>query len=240
MGYCILVEIISMRGIAIKDWAEDDRPREKLLSKGISHLSNSELIAILINNGARQKSAVMLAQELLATTDNDLNKLSRLSVKDILNLNIKGLGPAKAVSISAAIELGLRRDASYSKRKTISSSREAADYVRVQLQFQKQEQFGVLFLNQGNRVNHFQIVSEGGITSTVADPRIILKMALAYDAVNIILCHNHPSGSLTPSKADISLTSKIKAAALTLDIQVVDHIIVSEEGYYSFADHDLL
>jgi DNA repair protein RadC len=229
-----------VKSTAIKDWPVDDRPREKLLYKGTDHLSNSELIAILINNGAHKKSAVMLAQELLTSMNNDLNKLSRLSVKDILNLNIKGLGPAKAVSISAAIELGLRRDASYSKRKTISSSRDAADYVRLELQFKKQELFGVIFLNQGNRITHFQIVSEGGITSTVADPRIILKTALAHDAVHIILCHNHPSGCLKPSRADISLTQKIKAAALTLEIQVIDHIIVSEEGYYSFADHDLL
>lgn len=229
-----------MTSTAIKHWAVDDRPREKLLYKGTSHLSNSELIAVLINNGTRQKSAVMLAQELLSVLNNDLNKLSRLSVKDILNLNIKGIGPAKAVSISAAIELGLRRDSSYSKRKTISSSLHAADYVRPLLQFKKQEQFAVIFLNQGNRVTHFQIVSEGGITSTVADPRIILKTALAHDAVNMILCHNHPSGCLKPSKADVALTQKIKAAALTLDIQVVDHIIVSEEGYYSFADNDLM
>lgn len=229
-----------MISAAIKYWATDDRPREKLLNKGTSHLSNSELIAVLINNGTRQKSAVTLAKELLAATDNDLSSLSRLSVKDILNLNIKGIGPAKAVSISAALELGLRRDAALSKRKVISHSREVADYVRAQLQFKKQEQFAALYLNQGNRITHFQIISEGGITSTVVDTRIILKGALAYDAVNIILCHNHPSGCLTPSKADISLTNKIKVAALTLDIQVVDHIIVSEEGYFSFADHSLL
>lgn len=229
-----------MISTAIKYWATDDRPREKLLNKGTSHLSNSELIAVLINNGTRQKSAVTLAKELLAAIDNDLSNLSRLSVKDILNLNIKGIGPAKAVSISAALELGLRRDAALSKRKVISHSREVANYVRAQLQFKKQEQFAALYLNQSNRITHFQIISEGGITSTVVDSRIILKGALAYDAVNIILCHNHPSGCLTPSKADISLTNKIKAAALTLDIQVVDHIIVSEEGYYSFADHSLL
>lgn len=229
-----------MIGTAIKYWATDDRPREKLLHKGTSHLSNSELIAVLINNGTRQKSAVMLAKELLAALDNDLASLSRLSVKDILNLNIKGIGPAKAVSISAALELGLRRDASLSKRKTIQHSREVADYVRSQLQFKKQEQFAVIYLNQGNRITHFQIISEGGITSTVVDSRVILKNALAYDAVNIILCHNHPSGCLSPSKADLSLTNKIKAAAFTLDIQVVDHVIVSEEGYYSFADHGLL
>jgi DNA repair protein RadC len=224
----------------IKNWAIDDRPREKLLLKGCNVLSNAELLAILINNGTRQASAVEVCKELLKQTDNDLQKLARLSVKEILKLKVKGIGEAKAIAITAALELGLRRDVAEKKLDVVIQSRDVAEYLRAQFKFKKHEIFAVLYLNRANKIKHSEIVSEGGITGTVADPRIILKKALENDAVSIILCHNHPSGSLKPSQADEDLTKKINEAAGYFDIKVLDHIIVSEEGYYSFADEGLL
>lgn len=224
---------------SIKQWAKDDRPREKLLSKGMTALSNSELIAILINNGTKEKSAVELAQDVLRTGKDNLNELGKLSVKELMK--IKGIGVAKAISIVAAMELGRRRQASsYRQKAVIESSTDVANYLQTLLKDYKHEVFAVLFLNRSNKINHFQIISEGGITGTVADPRIILKKALEEDAVNIILCHNHPSGSLKPSRADEELTYKIKEAAKYFDIKVLDHLIVSDDGYYSFADQGIL
>lgn len=223
----------------IKAWAKDDQPREKLLSKGAAALSNSELLAILIINGTRQKSAVELAQEVLQSGKNNLLELGKLSVKDLMR--IKGIGEAKAVSIVAALELGRRRQASASLEKpVVTSSADIATYLQTSLRDYRHEVFAVVFLNRANKINHFKIISEGGITGTVADPRIILKKALEEEAVSIILCHNHPSGSLRPSKADEELTYKIKEAARYFDIHVLDHLIVSDEGYYSFADEGLL
>jgi DNA repair protein RadC len=224
----------------IKQWAEDDRPREKLASKGAHALTNSELIAILLQNGAVDKSAVDLAKELLYAVDNNLQRLGQLSVKDVVNLKIKGLGPAKAVAIAAALELGIRRSMHENKKDVIRSSKDVATYLKVQFEHKKHEIFAVLFLNKANKVNHHEIISEGGITGTVADPRIILKKALEHDATQIVLCHNHPSGSLKPSRQDEELTNKIKLAAQYFDISILDHIIVSDEGYYSFADEGLL
>jgi len=224
----------------IKNWAIDDRPREKLLLKGCNVLSNAELIAILINNGTRSASAVDVAKTLLATIDNDLQKLGRLSVKEILKLKVKGIGEAKAITVTAALELGLRRDVAEKKLDVVIQSRDVAEYLRAQFKFKKHEIFAVLYLNRANKIKHSEIVSEGGITGTVADPRIILKKALENDAVSIILCHNHPSGSLKPSRADEELTKKINEAASYFDIKVLDHIIVSEEGFFSFADEGLL
>lgn len=229
-----------MDGTTIKDWAEDDRPREKMLLKGIDSLSNAELLAILINNGTRDKSAVDVAKELLNAVNNDLQQLSKLSVKEMLKLKVKGIGEAKSISIAAALELGIRKDAAFKRKDVILKSRDIADFLKAKLQHKKHEVFAVIFLNRACKVNHYEIISEGGITGTVADPRIILKKALAHDAVNLILCHNHPSGSIKPSRQDEELTQKIKEAARYLDINVLDHIIVSEEGYYSFADEGIL
>ena len=225
---------------SIKDWAIDDRPREKLALNGADSLSNSELLAILINNGSPDKSAVDLAKELLAAVNNNLQKLAKLSVKEMINLKIKGLGPAKAITIAAALELGVRRNMAENKKETVQSSKDIAQYLKAQLQYKKHEVFAVVFLNRSHKINHFEIISEGGITGTVADPRIILKRALEHDAVSIVLCHNHPSGSLKPSRQDEELTEKIKEASKFFDIKVLDHIIVSEEGYYSFADDGIL
>ncbi len=225
-----------MPNTPIKHWAKDDRPREKMLLKGYTALSNAELLAILINNGTKDKSAVDVAKALLAAVNNDLQKLGKLSIREILKLKIKGVGEAKAISIAAALELGLRRDVAEKRLNVVVQSRAVAEYLRAQFKYLQH----VVYLNRANKIKHYEIISEGGITGTIADPRIILKKALENDAVSIILCHNHPSGSTKPSRADQELTKKISEAASYLDIKVLDHIIVSEEGYYSFADEGLL
>jgi len=224
---------------SIKQWAKDDRPREKLLYSGAENLSNSELLAILIHNGTKRKSAVDVAKEVLKLGKDNLVELGKLSVKELMK--IKGIGEAKAISIAAALELGRRRQAAASLEKTmVKTSSDIASYLQTKLKDFRHEVFAVLYLNRANKINHFEIISEGGITGTVADPRIILRKALEEDAVNLILCHNHPSGSLKPSRADEQLTTKIKEAARFLDITVLDHIIVSDDGYYSFADEGLI
>lgn len=223
----------------IKLWAKDDQPREKLLRYGPTHLSDTELLAILLQCGTRQKSAVELARQLLKHGKNDLHELGRLSVKDFMR--IPGIGSARAISIAAALELGRRRHAGLSLQKiSIHSSQDIAHYLQTLLRDHHHEVFAVLYLNQANKLNHFEIISEGGITATVADPRIILKKALEEDAVSIILCHNHPSGNLRPSRADQYLTQKIRDAANFFDIRLIDHVIVSDEGYYSFAEQGML
>ena len=224
---------------SIKQWAKDDRPREKLLMKGAESLSDSELLAILIVNGTRSKTAIDLAKEILILGKNNLPELGKLTVKELMK--IKGIGEAKAITIVAALEIGRRRQAmNYREKAVMTSSNDVANYLQSLLKDYRHEVFAVLFLNRANKINHFQIVSEGGITGTVADPRIILKKALEEDAVSIILCHNHPSGSLKPSGADQELTKKIKEAAKFFDIKVLDHLIVSDAGYYSFSDEGIL
>jgi DNA repair protein RadC len=224
---------------SIKNWAIDDRPREKLISKSAIALSDSELLAILINNGNKESSAVELAKQVLQLGNNNLNELGKLSLKEIQK--IKGIGQAKAITIAAALELGRRRQASEALNKpVIKNSNDIAQYIRAIIKDYHYEVFAVLFLNKANKINHFEIISRGGITGTVADPRIILKKALEEDATSLVLCHNHPSGNLKPSKADEELTYKIKEAAKLIDIKIIDHIIVSEEGYFSFADEGIL
>ncbi|MBA2329535.1 MAG: DNA repair protein RadC [Flavisolibacter sp.] len=224
---------------SIKQWAKDDQPREKLLLKGAENLSDSELIAILLVNGTKQKSAVELAKDVLKSAKNNLPDLGKLTVKELMK--IKGIGEAKAITIVAAMELGRRRQALSSREKEIiTTSSDVARYLQTLLKDYRHEVFAVLFLNRANKINHFEIVSEGGMTGTVADPRIILKKALEEDAISLILCHNHPSGSLKPSRADEELTHKIKEAAKYFDIKILDHLIVSDDGYFSFADEGLL
>jgi DNA repair protein RadC len=197
------------------------------------------LLAILINNGNKTKSALDLAKEILQLGNNNLNELGKLSLKELQQ--IKGIGEAKAVTIAAALELGRRRQAAAAFEKpAIKSSTDIATYLQAVIKDYNYEVFAVLFLNQANKINHFEIISKGGITGTVADPRIILKRALEEDATSIILCHNHPSGNLKPSKSDELVTKNIKEAAKYFDIKVLDHIIVSEEGYFSFADEGLM
>ena len=233
------MENINKPSTSIKNWAVDDRPREKLLIKGAAVLSDSELLALLINNGNKEKSAVEIAKDVLQLGGYNLNELGKLSLKELQK--VKGIGMAKAITIAAALEIGRRRHASAALEKTvIKTSSDIAQYLRAIIKDFKYEVFAVLFLNKANKINHFEIISRGGLTGTVADPRVILKIALEQEATSIVLCHNHPSGNLRPSKADEELTQKIKIAAKYLDISVMDHLIVSEEGYYSFCDSGLL
>jgi DNA repair protein RadC len=220
---------------SIKNWAEDDRPREKMAKHGAEMLSNSELLGIIINNGSKEKSAVELAKEILKLGQDNLDELGKLSLTDLQK--IKGIGIAKAITIAAALEIGRRRNAGDLLQRTkLSTSKEIVTYLRTILKDHSNEVFAVLFLNQALKVKNFKIMSRGGITGTVVDPRIILKQALDEGATSIILSHNHPSGNLSPSMADKALTHKIKIAASYFDIKVIDHIIVSDEGHYSFAD----
>ncbi len=224
---------------SIKNWSADDRPREKMQAKGAAALSNSELLAILINNGTREKSALEIAKDVMALGKNNLNEIGKLSLKDLQKL--KGIGSAKAITIAAALEIGRRRQAGELLSKTvIRTSGDIAQYLKSILQDYTYEVFAVVFLNRANKIIDFQIISTGGLTGTVADPRIILKKAIEAEACAIVLSHNHPSGNLKPSRADEELTLKIKNAASFLDIRVADHIIVSDEGYFSFADEGLL
>ena len=225
---------------SIKNWAEDDRPREKLCSKGKMTLSDAELLAIIINNGTREESAVEVSKKMLKAVDNDLNRLGKMSVQEILKCKVKGIGPAKAIAITAALELGIRRETNIQKKEVIASSNDAAQYLQAKLQHLSEEVFVVLYLNNANKINHLEIVSSGGRRGTIVDVQVILKKALEYNACKMILSHNHPSGSLRPSQADQQMTDKLKVAAQLLDIQVVDHIIVSDCGYFSFADEGLL
>lgn len=223
----------------IRNWATDERPREKCLQQSPRVLSNAELIALLLQKGTREKTAIDLAREILELGKQNLVELGRLSINDLCR--IKGIGPAKATTLAAALELGRRRQVGQPLGKyVITQSRDIAEYLKVNLQDLNHEVFGVVFLNRANKVNHFEIISTGGITGTMADPRIILKKALEAEAVALILCHNHPSGNLRPSKADEELTRKIREAALLLDIRILDHIIVSDRGYFSFADEGIL
>lgn len=224
---------------SIKQWAKNDRPREKLLSHGPTHLSDSELLAILLHHGTRDKTAVDLAKQIMQLGKNNLNELGKLTVKELMK--IKGIGEAKAITVAAALEIGRRRQAgSYLQKPIISTSRDFANYLQVLFRDHNREVFAVAFLNQANKINHIEIISEGGITGTIADPRIILKKALEENAVSLVLCHNHPSGSLKPSRQDEEITRKIKEAAKFFDIKVLDHIIVSDAGYFSFSDEGIL
>ncbi|MEO8771443.1 MAG: DNA repair protein RadC [Ferruginibacter sp.] len=233
------MENINLPSSSIKNWPPDDRPREKMIAKGASFLSDSELLAILINNGNKEKSAVELAKDVLKLGHNNLNELGKISLKDFQK--IKGIGQAKAITISAALELGRRRHSSAILGKTmVRNSKEIAEYLKTILKDFSYEVFAVIFLNRANKIKHFEIISRGGITGTVADPRMILKKAIEEGATSIILSHNHPSGNLIPSKADEEITQKIKMAATYFDIKVLDHIIVSEEGYFSFADEGMI
>ena len=223
----------------ISQWAADDQPREKLLSSGLPALSNSELLSILINTGNKDKSALHLAKDILSLAGNNLSELGKLSINDLQR--IKGIGDAKATLIIAALELGRRREVCLPLEKVcIKNSSELANYLKVHLKDLGYEVFAVIFLNRANRIKHFEIISKGGLTGTVADPRLILKKAVEQDATSIVLSHNHPSGNLLPSRSDEELTRKIKQAASYFDISVLDHIIVSEDGYYSFADEGIL
>ncbi len=226
-------------GKSIKTWAEDDRPREKLAQKGPASLSNAELIAILIGSGNPNESAVGLSKRILAAVGNNLAELARLTLSDLKKY--PGIGEVKAITIAAALELGRRRNGS-----VISDKPQVKDSKTAFLLFQKElsdlnyENFCVILLNRANKVLRTVRISDGGITGTIVDQRKIFKIALDNNATSVILGHNHPSGQLTPSSADLELTKKIKAAGEVLDLPVLDHIIVGDGNYYSFADEGIM
>lgn len=223
----------------IKSWAEEDRPREKLLLKGKNALSDAELIAILIGSGNRNETAVEVSKRILSCVNNDLNQLAKLSLTDLMQF--KGIGEAKAISIAAALELGRRRKESITeKNTTITSSKIAYEIISDVLSDLPHEEFWVLYLNRKNEVIKKENISKGGVTGTVADGKIIFKTAINNLASAIILCHNHPSGNLKPSNEDIKLTKKLKEIGLLMDTPVIDHIIVGNNNYFSFADENLL
>lgn len=225
-----------MQPSSIRFWAEQDQPIYKFSSKGASHLSDVELLAILIQHGTAEQNAIELARSLLATAANSIQKFAQYSVADIVNLKIKGIGKIKAVRILAAIELGSRRLDLLDKQTSIHQSRDVANHLKNKLQFEQREVFMVLLLNQANKIIHEEVLSEGGITGTIADPRIIFKLVISHGATGFIICHNHPSGQLNPSRMDDNLTEKIKKGAALFDIKLIDHLIVSTEGYYSYAE----
>lgn len=225
----------------IKSWAEEDRPREKLILKGKHTLSESELIAILVRTGTKEKTAVDVAKDLMRKVNNDLDALGKLSVKDILNFGLPGIGETKAITIVAALELGRRRLTSEVKDKEkIITSRDAYDMLYPLVADKSHEEFWIVLLNRGNKVIEKILVSSGGLTGTVADVRMIFNHAIKSQATSLVLCHNHPSGNVSPSQTDIDLTKKLVKAGETLDIKVVDHLIIGENKYYSFADEGLL
>jgi len=226
-------------GIKIKQLSEEDRPREKLMLNGKASLSNAELIAILIGSGSKNESAVQLAQRILSSFDNNLNQIGKLTINDLMKFN--GIGEAKAISIIAALELGKRRkEEEPSKRQKITSSKDAFEIMHPLLQDLPYEEFWILLLNRSNSVIDKIKISIGGISGTVADIRLISKPAIEKLASGVILSHNHPSGNKKPSQADESLTKKIRQALDLFEIKLLDHIIVTEADYFSFADEGLL
>ncbi|MDR0365043.1 MAG: DNA repair protein RadC [Bacteroidales bacterium] len=224
---------MSQKGI--KSWAEEDRPREKMLQKGAGVLSNSELLAILLGSGNKEETAVDLARRILRDTDDNLNILSKHTIKSLSQY--KGVGSAKAITIIAALELGKRRISSNIAQKAIiTCSKDAYELIYMHLHDQPYEHFWALFLDRQNKVLRKEHISSGGLTATIADPNKIIRIALEEYATGLVLFHNHPSGNMKPSPDDIALTKKIKTAAAFFDIAVLDHIIVGKNDYYSFAD----
>lgn len=228
-----------MMKLSIQQLSLEDRPREKLLQRGRQQLSNAELLAILIGSGNQEKNAVELSQEILFSVDNDLHGLGQLSLKDLTKFS--GIGEAKALTIISALELGRRRKDSERKvNPKVSCSKDVADYVSPMLLDLKHEEFWVVCLSRSNEIMKAEQISQGGVSGTIVDPKVVFKKVLEIMASCIILVHNHPSGNLKPSDADIEITKKIKAAGELLDIPVLDHVIFANQGYYSFADEGLI
>ena len=219
--------------IPIKNWAVEDRPREKLLQRGIEALTDTELLAILLATGTKDRSAIDLARDILQTT-NGLEQLARTQVNELVK--IKGIGKAKAITIQVAFELGRRKLRNHSPKKRFSNSKDVANYVSPKLVDLGHEVFYAIFLNRNNEVIAEKEIFSGGVSATIIDPRIIFKEAINYLASGIIFAHNHPSGNLKPSQADIEITHKLKKGGKVFDINVLDHLIISGRGYYSFAD----
>ncbi|MDF2435702.1 MAG: repair protein RadC [Bacteroidota bacterium] len=225
--------------LKIKAWAEEDRPREKLMEKGRQILSEAELIAILIGSGSRNETAVELSKRILSAVENNLNELGKLGIKELTKF--KGIGEAKAVSIVAALELGRRRkETEVLKKEKVSTSKDAYDAIKSKMADLPHEEFWLMILNRANAIIKKELISRGGVAGTVVDTKIIFKSAVEHYASSIIICHNHPSGNLKPSDADIRITKNIKEAGKIMEIPLIDHLIVTDGGYYSFADEGLI
>lgn len=235
------IVLLSLHNMSLKitEWAVEDRPREKLILKGTSSLSDAELLGILISSGTRDRSAVDLGRELLKLVNNNLNSLGKLTIADLRK--ISGIGPARAVIIAAALELGRRRKLTeVPDAYQIKCSKDVADIFQPLLSDITHEEFWILFLNRSNKVIEKMKLSHGGISGTVTDVRLVMKKAIEFLASGIIVCHNHPSGNPNPSESDNKITRKIKEAGNLMDIQLLDHLIITERDYYSFADNGLL
>jgi DNA repair protein RadC len=225
--------------LSIKNWSDDDKPREKLVRKGKSVLSDAELIAILIGSGSRNESAVGLSKRILASVNNNLNNLGKLTIKQLTQF--RGIGEAKAVTIAAALEMGRRRRGEEAQKITkINASADVFELLQPIVGELEHEEFWIVYLNNSNKVLHTAQLSKGGITGTLVDVRLVMRQALEFGAVALVLAHNHPSGTLKPSGADKQITQKLKAAAMALDIKILDHVIITQKDYFSFADEKLL
>jgi DNA repair protein RadC len=225
--------------LTIKELAEDDRPREKLMLKGKQALSDAELVAILLATGTKNESAVQLSQRILSSCQNNLNEIAKLSVNDLKKF--KGIGEAKAITIVSALELGRRRkETDIVKHETVKTSMDAYRHIAPKLSDLPHEEFWMILLNRANKIIKTELVGRGGVSGTVADIRLIIKPAVESLASSVIIAHNHPSGNLRPSDSDIHLTKKVNEAARLFDIQLADHLIIGDASYFSFADEGLL
>jgi DNA repair protein RadC len=224
--------------LSFSQWNEEDKPREKLLLKGKHTLTDAELLAILLRTGTKDVNVMELSKRVLSNSGNDLNALGKLNVRDFLaQKNLKGLGETKAITLVAALELGRRRQSAEVKELTkITTSKDGYNLLRPLMADLNEEEFHILLLNKANKVIGKEVISTGGRSGTVADPRVIFKTALLSNATGIIIAHNHPSGNLSPSSDDISLTKKMKEAGNFMEIKLLDHLIITDKGYYSFAD----
>ena len=231
-----------MENSTIKSWAEDDRPREKLLKKGKSALSDAELIAIIISSGNREETAVDVAKKILKSVGDNLNELAKVSVLDLsTNKSFKGIGEAKAIGIIAALELGRRsRESEAVKKEKISGSKDIAAIFQPLLGDNPHEEFWILLLNRSNKVIDKKQISSGGVSGTVVDPKMLFRIAIQLLASSMVLCHNHPSGNIKPSEADIKLTKQLREAGKFLEIPILDHIIITDSGFFSFADEGMI
>ena len=238
----LLTKIKRLENVTIKSWAEDDRPREKLMKKGKSSLSDAELIAIIIGSGNTEETAVDVAKKILNSVGNNLNALAKLSVLDIANnKEFKGVGKVKAIEIIAALELGRRtRESEAVKKEKITTSKDVADIFQPILGDYPHEEFWILLLNRANKIIDKKQISSGGVSGTVVDSKMLFREAIQHLASSIILCHNHPSGNIKPSEADIKLTKQLKEAGKFLEIPVLDHIIITDKSFFSFADEGMM
>jgi len=228
-----------MSYLSLKKLPEDDRPREKLMAHGRKSLSSAEILGILIGSGTREKSAVELSRDILNSVENNLDRLARLSIHDLMKF--KGIGKAKAVTIAAALELGRRKSNAVEKvTESIKTSRDVYNHVKDRFQDLGHEEFYIVLLNRSNKVQGIERISVGGISGTAVDGKVIFKKALEQAASGVVLCHNHPSGNLNPSRADIDLTKKLTSFGSMIEMPILDHLIITDKNYFSFADESMM